>query len=183
MTVVYMNTDDICELFLHFNVPGVRKEAARLVKGVNMGDAGVVNELLQAQEAVEQPVADPEMSAVISATADNAVQQPVADQEMTVDIEGATHKITKRFFPAKDVADVFKINTSVIADFDEDMLIEKLVQGPLGFLGLWNVILVMMAFAPNLYSRPDNAKKALAKTRIADYQSRKEVKMMHNNVS
>jgi hypothetical protein len=48
MTVVYMNTDDIYQLFLNFNVPGVRKEAARLAKGVNMGDAGVINEAMQA---------------------------------------------------------------------------------------------------------------------------------------
>jgi hypothetical protein len=47
MTVVYMDTDDIYQLFLNFNVPGVRKEAARLAKGVNMGDAGVINEALQ----------------------------------------------------------------------------------------------------------------------------------------
>ena len=68
MTVVYMNTDDIYQLFLKFNVPGVRKDAGRLWKGVNMGDAGVMNELLQAAcdpsagqravqagEAVQQP--------------------------------------------------------------------------------------------------------------------------------
>ena len=48
MTVVYMDTDDIYQLFLNFNVPGVRKEAARLAKGVNMGDAGVMGEILQA---------------------------------------------------------------------------------------------------------------------------------------
>ncbi len=111
------------------------------------------------------------------------MQQPIADQEMTVDIEGATNKITKRFFPAKDMADGFRINTSVIADFDEDALIEKLVQGPPGFQGLWNVILVMMAFAPNLYSKSANAKKALAQTSIADYPSRKEVHTKHYNVS
>jgi hypothetical protein len=68
MTVVYMDTNDIYKLFLNFNVPGVRKEAARLAKGVNMGDAGVMGELLQAArdpsagqramqagEAVQQP--------------------------------------------------------------------------------------------------------------------------------
>jgi hypothetical protein len=48
MTVVYMDTDDIYQLFLNFSVPGVRKEAARLAKGVNMGDAGVMGEILQA---------------------------------------------------------------------------------------------------------------------------------------
>ena len=48
MTVVYMNTDDIYQLFLKFDVPGVRKDAGRLWKGVNRGDAGVMGELLQA---------------------------------------------------------------------------------------------------------------------------------------
>ena len=68
MTVVYMDTNDIYKLFLNFNVPGVREEAGRLAKGVNMGDAGVMGELLQAAhdpsagqramqagEAVQQP--------------------------------------------------------------------------------------------------------------------------------
>jgi hypothetical protein len=86
MTVVYMDTKDIYQLFLNFNVPGVRKEAARLAKGVNMGDAGVINEAMQAAydpsagqramqagEAVQQPIADQEMSVVICATADKAV--------------------------------------------------------------------------------------------------------------
>ena len=48
MTVVYMDNDDIYQLFINFNVPGVRKEVARLAQGVNTGDAGVMNELLQA---------------------------------------------------------------------------------------------------------------------------------------
>jgi hypothetical protein len=63
-----MNTDDIYQLFLNFDVPGVRKDAGRLWKGVNTDDAGVMNELLQAAcypsagqrvlqagEAVQQP--------------------------------------------------------------------------------------------------------------------------------
>jgi hypothetical protein len=48
MTVVYMNTDDIYQLFINFDVPGVRQDAGRLWKGVNTGDAGVINEALQA---------------------------------------------------------------------------------------------------------------------------------------
>jgi hypothetical protein len=48
MTLVYMNTDDIYQLFLKFDVPGVRKDAGRIWKDVNTGDAGVMNELLQA---------------------------------------------------------------------------------------------------------------------------------------
>jgi hypothetical protein len=48
MTVVYMDNNDIYQLFINFNVPGVRKEVARLAQGVNTGNAGVMNELLQA---------------------------------------------------------------------------------------------------------------------------------------
>jgi len=48
MTVVYMSTDDIYQLFLKFNVPGVRKDAGRLWKGVNTGDAGVMYQVMQA---------------------------------------------------------------------------------------------------------------------------------------
>ena len=48
MTVVYMSTDDIYQLFLKFNVPGVRKDAGRLWKGVNTGAAGVMNQVMQA---------------------------------------------------------------------------------------------------------------------------------------
>ena len=48
MTVVYMDNKDIYQLFINFNVPGVRKEVARLAQGVNTGDAGVMGELLQA---------------------------------------------------------------------------------------------------------------------------------------
>ena len=68
MTVVYMDNKDIYQLFINFNVPGVRKEVARLAQGVNTGDAGVMGELLQAAydpsagqqalqagEAVQQP--------------------------------------------------------------------------------------------------------------------------------
>ena len=51
------------------------------------------------------------------------------DQEMTVHIGGAPDKITKRFCFANDMADVFGIDTSVIADFDKNALIEKVVQG------------------------------------------------------
>jgi hypothetical protein len=68
MTVVYMNTNDIYQLFLNFDVPSVRKDAGRLWKVVNTGDTRVMGELLQsaydpsegqrdvkAAEAVHQP--------------------------------------------------------------------------------------------------------------------------------
>ena len=80
MTVVYMNTDDIYQLFINFNVPGVRQDAGRLWKGVNTGDAGVINEALQAAydpsagqaalqagEAVQQPCVAFDQQALVSA--------------------------------------------------------------------------------------------------------------------
>ena len=75
-----MNTNDIYQLFLRFNVPGVRKDAGRLWKGVTTGDAGVMNELLQAAhdpsagqqalqagEAVQQPCLAFDHQALVSA--------------------------------------------------------------------------------------------------------------------
>ena len=161
MTVVYMNTDDIYQLFINFDVPGVRKDAGRLRKGVNTGAAGDGT----VQAIALKPIA----------------QKP--DQQMTVYIGSAPAQITKRFCFVGDMADVFGIDTSVIAGFDKNALIEKVVQGPPDIEGKWNLCTVMVAFAPSLYSRRDNAKKALAKTSIADYPSRMEVQMAHNNVS
>jgi hypothetical protein len=103
-----------------------------------------------------------------------------SDQAMAV---ATAVEVKKHYVRAIDVADVFGIDTSVIADFDEGALIEKVVQGAPDVQGKWNVCSVMKAFAPNLYSQPQNARKALVKTSIADYPSRKEVHMKHNNVS
>ena len=63
----------------------------------------------------------------------------LTDQEMTVHIGGAPDKITKRFCFANDMADVFGIDTSVIAGFDKNAVIEKVVQGPPGVEGTWNL--------------------------------------------
>ena len=106
----------------------------------------------------------------------------LADQEMTVYIGGAPGKITKRFCFANDMADVFGIDTAVIAGFDKNALIEKVVQGPPDIEGKWDLCTVMMAFAPGMYSKPANAKRALAQTSIADYPSRKELEIKNKNV-
>jgi len=87
MTVVYMNNDDIYQLFLKFNVPGVRKEAGRLWKGVHTGDAGVMNELLQA-------ACDP-------SAGQRAVQAGEAVQQ--------TYLAEERRFELKRKADVFEL--------------------------------------------------------------------------
>ena len=108
---------------------------------------------------------------------------PKPEQKMIVYIGGAADEITTRFDFAINVADVFGIDTSVIADFDQGALIEKIVLGAPDVQGKWNVCSVIMAFAPNLYAKSANAKKALAQTSIEDYPSRKEVHMKHYNVS
>jgi hypothetical protein len=79
MTVVYMNTDDIYQLFLRFNVPGVRKDAGRLWKGVNSGDAGVMGELLQA-------ACDPSAGQQ-ALQAGDAVQQPCLAEERRFELK------------------------------------------------------------------------------------------------
>jgi len=107
----------------------------------------------------------------------------LTETEMTVQIGGAPEKITKRFVHAYDMADVFGIDVTFVSEFDKNAVIEKVVQGPSEFEGKWNISTVMKAFAPRMYSNPDNAKKALLKTNIADYPSRMEMKMAHNNVS
>ena len=93
MTVVYMNTNDIYQLFLRFNVPGVRKDAGRLWKGVNTGDAGVMNELLQA-------ACDPSAGQQ-ALQAGEAVQQPCLanDQSQLMGMFG-------KFFDKLDARDV-----------------------------------------------------------------------------
>ena len=114
-------------------------------------------------------------------------QKPISKcidvRQMTVYIGDAPAKLTKRVYRAKDVADVFKIDTTFIADFEENAIIEKVVVGPPDVEGKWDLCSVIMAFAPTLYSKPANVKKALAKTSIANYPSRKELEIPRYNVS
>ena len=104
------------------------------------------------------------------------------EQEMTVYIGGAPAQITKRFCFVGDMADVFGIDTAVIAGFDKNAVIEKVVEGPPGFESMWNVCTVMMAFVPTTWKERKSATRALTQTSIPDYPSRKEVQMAHNNV-
>jgi hypothetical protein len=113
-------------------------------------------------------------------------QKPIAqkpDQQMTVYIGSAPAQITKRFCFVGDMADVFGIDTAVIAGFDKNALIEKVVQGPQDIEGKWDLCSVMMAFAPRMYGDPASAKRALAKTNTTDYPSRKEFEIKNKFVS
>jgi hypothetical protein len=105
------------------------------------------------------------------------------DQEVTVNIDSAQTQITTSFFFAGDITDVFRVDTSDIDDFDKNAVIRKVVQGLLDVQGKWDLCTVMMAFDPSKWRFRRNAVRALAKTSIADYPSRTEVQMAHNNVS
>ena len=106
----------------------------------------------------------------------------MADTEATVSIRGSYAIVTRRLLLAKDMAEGFGIDTSAIAEFNKNALIEKLVEGPPDVLGKWNLCTVMTAFAPTQWKDRRTAVSTLAKTSIADYPSRMEVQMAHNNV-
>ena len=109
--------------------------------------------------------------------------QAIADKDTTVSIRGSYAIVTRRLLLAKDMAEGFGIDTSAIAQFDKNALIEKMVFGPSEVLGKWNLCTVMTAFAPTQWKDRRTAVSALAKTSIADYPSRIEVQMPRDNVS
>jgi len=111
-----------------------------------------------------------------------SMQQSMPDKQTTVSIRGTEAIVTKRSFFANDMAEGFGIDTSAIAEFDKNALIEKLVLGPSDVQGKWDLCAVMMAFAPTQWKDRRTAVSTLAKTSIADYPSRMEVQMAHNNV-
>jgi len=111
-----------------------------------------------------------------------ATPQHNVQTSTTVSIRDRNVFVSKRFFVAKDMAEGFGIDTSAIAQFDKNALIEKMVFGPSEVLGKWNLCTVMTAFAPTQWKDRRTAVSALAKTSIADYPSRMEVQMAHNNV-
>jgi hypothetical protein len=101
-------------------------------------------------------------------------------QEIMVFIGGALGQITKCTCFAGDMSDVFGIDTAVIAGFDKNAVIEKVVQGPPDIEGKWNLCTVIMAFFPLQWKPLMYQVVPLAK--IADYPSRKEVHMPRDNV-
>jgi hypothetical protein len=105
------------------------------------------------------------------------------DEVVTVNIGGWRAQVTKKFYFANDMAEGFGIDKSKIPDFDGDAVVEKIVEGPPGFQGMWDVCSVVMAFAPGKYGLKRHATEALKRTSIADYPSRKEVQITHYNVS
>jgi hypothetical protein len=90
--------------------------------------------------------------------------------------------MTRRSCLAGDLADLWKINTTKIANFDRKAIVEKAFWGE-EFNEKWNVRDVVMAFAPDQWKNRRHAVEAVAKLSIADYPSRIEVQMAHHNVS
>ena len=141
------------------------------------GQQQFVADLGEAARAVTEFHNTPNVTATVR------MQQPMPDKLTTVSIRGREAFVTKRFFVAKDMAEGFGIDTSAIAQFDKNALIEKMVFGPSDVLGKWDLCAVMMAFAPTQWKDRRTAVSALAKTSIADYPSSMEVQMAHHNVS
>jgi hypothetical protein len=95
---------------------------------------------------------------------------PAVGEGVAGNIDGASPQITRRFCHACDLADVWKIDTAEIVNWDRKAIVERTIVGPL-FKDLWNVCTVMSAFYLTKYSRIDAAKRALAKMTIAGYSS------------
>ena len=130
MNVVFMSDDDIYQLFIDFNVPGVRKQAARLLQQ-NVSSLHASHAAGNGASTQPAPAAAGDEQAI---TPERMAQRP--DQEVTVNIDGAPTRITQKFYLAGAIADTFKIDTTVLANFDEDAVIEKMI---LGFESFWNV--------------------------------------------
>ncbi len=95
-------------------------------------------------------------------------------------IDGAPAQITRRFCHAGDLADVWKIDTTEIVNWDRKAIVERTIVGP-RFKDLWNVCTVMSAFYPTKYSRINAAKRALAKMTITGYTSRMHLETKNTN--
>jgi hypothetical protein len=82
------NETDLYQLFIKIKMPGFREEVARLALGVNLGDAGVIGEALQArvdpsagQRALQAGEPGPQAEQALEAAPHNndALAAPLAD--------------------------------------------------------------------------------------------------------
>jgi hypothetical protein len=96
------------------------------------------------------------------------------DKHMTVFIGGAPTQITQHLCSARELVDLWKINTAEIPGYDELAIIEKVAAGPVDLQGKWNVYTVMAAFVKK-YKKRDAANKILARIDPAEYPSRTDV--------
>ena len=217
MTVVYMNTDDIYQLFINFKVPGVRKEVARLAQGVNTGAAGdgtvqaiVLKPIAQKpdQETVDIDGA-PEKITERFCFAHNmavqqppfsgeAMQQPIADEDMTgfkttimrFLYKDAIMRITYASIPVLCVAKMLKLDTEKIVVLDTEthqynanILVNKIIDGPEELKGLWDVSKCVKACAPAKYSQSQTVTRAIKNiTNNNKYPSRTSLRMEYDGV-
>jgi hypothetical protein len=105
------------------------------------------------------------------------------DKHMTVFIGGAPTQITVKYCLAGDIADVFGIDTMEATKFNRNAIIAKIVHGPPGLQGKWDLCTLMMAYHPTKWKARKYATRDLAMTSIENYSSRTEVQMVHHNVS
>ena len=126
-----MNTDDLYNLFVDMDMPGVRKEVVRLAKGVNKGDAGVMNELLQAAydpsagqqalqagEQVQQPCLAFDQQALVSAIATSVGSAMVSSMSTYLVKQDAREAAMSTYLvkqDAKETAFHDSLNTLVVA--------------------------------------------------------------------
>ena len=103
-------------------------------------------------------------------------------KQMTVYIGGAQTQITQHCCLAGDLADTFRIDTTVIPQFQRNAEINKIVHGPPDLQGKWDLVSVMKAFNPTKWTEKRSAVRALAKTNMEIYSSRTELQMRHYNV-
>jgi hypothetical protein len=132
--------------------------------------------IVQAPAAGAAPAAEPEQQAI-------APRAAPPEREIAVFIGGAPTQITLHICLAGDLADTFKIDTTVIPKFKRNAEIHKIVHGPPDLQGKWDLVSVMRAFNPTTWNAKRSAVRALAKTNMEIYPSRTEVQMVHYNVS
>jgi hypothetical protein len=87
------------------------------------------------------PAAEPEQQAI-------APRAAPPEREMAVFIGGAPTQITVHTVLAGDIADTFRIDTTVIRKFQRNAVINKIVHGPPDLQAKWDLVSVMKAFNP-----------------------------------
>ena len=171
MTVVYMNTDDIYQLFLNFDVAGVRKDAGRLWKAQKLAAAG---------DGTLAPM-------TLQPIAHQGAEILVKTVKRTYEHKRAMHQFTFACYQAGDVAETIGIDTTKIDNFIPSTLVMKIIDGPEqfpDFIGLWDAGEVVMAFGgANVFANKANAKRSIISTSSDHYKSRKELLWPYDNVS
>jgi hypothetical protein len=184
-----MDNKDIYQLFINFNVPGVRKEVARLAQGVNTGDAGVMGELLQAAydpsagqqalqagEQVQQPCIAFDQQALVSAIATSVGSAMVSSMSTYLVKQDAREAAMSTYLvkqDAKETAFHDSLNTLVVAIKENHDVVQQ-------NLHIMDEKLAD-ADAMNAENKADtDAKMAETDAKIADNKAETDAKMAEN---